>query len=371
MHSKSGNEKTISRTERLPLDYLYITTDWLSRTLQLEYPDLILNDMEVVEIILGHDTKMRIKLDLNRAGIDAGIPQHVCLKGNLMGHLPSRPVCVTEARFYNFYRQLPKTFLIAAPACYFADWDDDAQGQQGIVIIDDLIEMGGTFGHSYLPIGLDEMTRSLEGLAAMHGSTWGSKELASQNWLQTAMAPETVNDDYWSMIPEFYEKHNKIPERVAIFPKWMADDPSRLRKAGDALRAYESRNKGPRCLLHGDAHLGNSCVLPNGKRVWFDWQIVRKGLPWRDLTYFMIGSLTIEDRRKGERDLLRHYLDHFTANGGPRFTFDEVWSEYRRMVIWGLVAWQSNISPGEKTMPPLERFCTAAKDLETHKMLDF
>ncbi|MBU3948044.1 MAG: ecdysteroid 22-kinase family protein [Proteobacteria bacterium] len=371
MQAETRNKKKLLRTERLPSDMKGVTADWLSRILRLEYPDIVVKNMEVVEFIGGHDTKLRLKLDLNKAGIDAGIPEHVCLKSNLEGHAPSLPVGVNEARFYNFYRESKDVFTIPAPACYFADWDDDAVGQQGLMIIDDLIELGGTFGTSANPIGVDEMARSLEGLAAIHGSTWASKELAKQTWLQTAMAPETVTDDYWSMIPDYFDAHNKIPERIALFPQWMADDPSRLRKASAALRAHESKNKCPRCLIHGDAHLGNSYLRPDGKRIWFDWQIVRKGLPWRDVTYFIIGSIEIEDRRKAERDLLRHYLDHFAAMGGKKFTFDEVWEEYRRMVIWGLVAWQSNINPGEKTMPPLERFCMAAKDLETHKLLEF
>lgn len=368
MGIQPGMRRNTERTERLPLDTKEITVDWLAQAFRAQRGVEILRDFEVVEVIGGHSVKIRLKLDLTEAGKAAGIPQHVCLKGNLNGHLPDRPATLNEARFYGTFRHL---LPIPAPTCYFADWDDDAEGQQGIMVIDDLKEMGGTFGTSANPIDVDEMARSLERLAIIHGCTWGSEVLQKQTWLQTAMAPETFMDDYWSLIPDYFEAHNKIPERVAIFPRWMAGDPSRLRKASAALRAYETANKGTRCLLHGDDHLGNSYLAPDGLRLWFDWQIVRKGLPWRDVSYFLVGSITIEDRRKAERELLRHYLEHLVVNGGPRIDFDEAWTQYRRYVLWGLMAWQSNINPGEETMPPLERFCMAAEELESHTLVDF
>src|SRR3546814_3981565 len=102
------------------------------------------------------------------------------------------------------------------------------------------------------------------------------------------------------MMAEYFAAHNKIPERIAIFPKWMAEDPNRLRTAFRQLCAQEIADESPLCLVHGDAHLGNSYRRPDGDRIWFDWQIVRKGRPWRDYSYFVIGSITIEDRRSEE-----------------------------------------------------------------------
>src|SRR3546814_19223254 len=73
--------------------------------------------------------------------------------------------------------------------------------------------------------------------------------------------------------------------------------------------------KSPRCVNLGDCHQGNTYVMPDGERVWLDWQLVRKGRPWRDLTYFTIGALTIEERRASERDLLAHYRAALVATG--------------------------------------------------------
>src|SRR3546814_8324361 len=88
---------------------------------------------------------------------------------------------------------------------------------------------------------------------------------------------------------------------------------------------------GPRCLVHGDSHQGNSYVRPNGERVWLDWQLVRKGRPWRDVTYFMLGALTIDERRSAARDLLRHYRECLAATGVTGIISDEdIWEQFRR-----------------------------------------
>jgi hypothetical protein len=355
-----------ARTEHLPIDWDDVNSEWLTRALQCEYPDVVVTEMRLVQLIPGHTTKARFELTLNPAGIDAGIPRQVCLKANWTGDPLSSRVCANEARFY---KQLRGKMDVPAPNCFFADWDDDSDGQQGFIVLEDLAPLGGTFGTSARAIDIEDIAKSLSGLAALHGTSWNHPELYRHGWLETAMAPQTATDDYWGMMEEIAAAANKVPERLAVFPDWMAKDPNRLRSAFRQLCAQESADTSPLCLVHGDAHLGNSYRKTNGERMWFDWQIVRKGRPWRDYTYFVIGSMTIEDRRKAERDLLRHYCEELVKHG-VHITLDKAWDDYRRWVVWGLVAWQLNINPNEETMPPLERFCRAADDLETHKFFE-
>ncbi|KJS09857.1 MAG: hypothetical protein VR73_00710 [Gammaproteobacteria bacterium BRH_c0] len=356
------------RSERLPLEFDKVDAAWLTRTLQTQYPGVVVNSMEVTQFIPGHTTKARVKLDLNQAGIDAGLPEDVCLKANWSGSPMSSPVCVNEARFYH---SLATQMPVPSPKCYFADWDDDEQSQQGFIILEDLIPLGGEFGYSHQPISVEDMAKSLDGMAMMHGRSWGHPELDNQTWVQTAMAPETATDDYWMMMPDYFARHNSIPERLEIFPRWMAADTQRLYSAFQQLCEHDRAYTGPRCLVHGDAHLGNTYRRPDGTRIWFDWQIVRKGLPWRDLTYFLVGSMEIADRRKAGDDLIKYYLQQLAANGGPEFSLEQAQEEVSRWVIWGLIAWQSNINPQQETMCSLERFCRAADDMDTQRFYQF
>src|SRR3546814_8138788 len=101
--------------------------------------------MKLVELIAGHTTKARVEVKLNQAGVDAGIPRQLCLKANWSGSPLSSPVCVNEARFY---KEFPNRMHLPTPKCYFADWDDDSAGQQGLIILEDMAQLGGVFGTS-------------------------------------------------------------------------------------------------------------------------------------------------------------------------------------------------------------------------------
>ena len=188
-------------------------------------------------------------------------------------------------------------------------------------------------------------------------------ELGRQNWLQTAVAAETPTDDYWVLMKDYLQAHNAKPDHLTVLPKWASEDPHRMHRAFLQLRLQETTDPRPLCLVHGDAHAGNSYRRSDGHRIWFDWQIVRKGRPFRDVTYFLVGALTIEDRRKSECELIRHYCDVMTRLGA-RIDHDEAWVDYRRWILWGLIAWHLNINPNEPTIPTLEKFCRASDDLD-------
>jgi aminoglycoside phosphotransferase (APT) family kinase protein len=170
-----------------------------------------------------------------------------------------------------------------------------------------------------------------------------------------------------------YAKINMAdPKFQKVISKWVLDDPQRFVRAYKALNRFEQSQTGPRCIVHGDCHLGNSYLRANGERVWLDWQLVRKGRPWRDLTYFMIGSLTIEERRQSERALHKHYRDALVATGAQGvLDLDGIFEQYRRWIIYGQQAWIANMDEwGQNGLPMNQRFFTAGEDLETLKALE-
>jgi aminoglycoside phosphotransferase (APT) family kinase protein len=125
-------------------------------------------------------------------------------------------------------------------------------------------------------------------------------------------------------------------------------------------------------IVHGDSHQGNSYLRPDGTRIRIDWQLVRKGRPWRDLTYFMVGALTIEERRASERQLLKHYREALVATGAQDVASDEdIWDSYRHWPIYGCQAWLANMDEwGQTGYPMNERFFTALQDLDTVRLLN-
>jgi hypothetical protein len=90
------------RTEKLPEVVEQVNAEWLTRLLQNRYPGLVVENMEVVKLI--NTTKLRLALDLNKVGRDAGIPQNVCVKSNWSGKFRNVDISELEARFYYFIR---------------------------------------------------------------------------------------------------------------------------------------------------------------------------------------------------------------------------------------------------------------------------
>jgi hypothetical protein len=365
--ANTSNRPYPQRTDKLPRHLDNVTREWLESTLRNRYPGLAIRDMKVVEVRNGHTTKMRVELDLNEAGVKAGIPRQVCLKANWSEGFNSGDICELEARFYNFMRELPN---VPVARSYFSDWDGDGSGQ-GVVMMEDLAADGGTFGHSTQQIGVDGVAKALESLARLHAALWNSPKLKDTRWLPTSMNTPIDNNQLRMMYP-YVEMNIVKPEYIAFLPKWFLEDQNRFIRAFDLLCLYEQNQKGPLCIVHGDSHLGNSYVRRDGERVWLDWQLVRKGHPWRDVTYLMLGALTIEERRKSERDLHKHYLESLASKGAKDIpTADELWNHYRRWPFYGMQSWVANVDAwGQNGLHVTERFFTAAEDHESLKLLE-
>ena len=178
------------RTEKLPWSKDEVTPERLTSLLQNRYPNVVVESMEEVQFIDSHTSKLRLKLQLNQAGKDAGIPEDVCIKSNYSGAFSNVDICQLEAQFYHF--AIPKMTLPTVKP-YYSDWDDDGKGH-GIVMLEDLVSLGGKFGHSTDSNGVDVVASALEGMAHMHSDLWGSPLLEQWKWLPSSMATPIDND---------------------------------------------------------------------------------------------------------------------------------------------------------------------------------
>lgn len=355
-----------ARRGRLPRHLQEVTAPWLSALMQHRYPGLEIHDMQVVELKNSHTTKLRVAIDFNDVGIAAGLPRRLCLKSNWSDGFESGDICELEARFYHLMRD-----QVQAPVTrsYFADWDDDGGGR-GIVVMEDLGSADGQFGNSTHHLGVDGVAAGLQSLAVLHGALWDSPLLREQTWLPTSMDTPVDTEQVLRMY-NYIALNLAKPAYQAFLPRWILETPERFAHAFDELADFARTQPGPRCLVHGDSHQGNSFLRSNGERVWHDWQLVRQGQPWRDLTYFMLGALTIEERRASAAHLIRHYREALIATGARDVPDqDTAWAHFRLWPVYGMQAWLGNVDRwGQTGMHMVERFFAAAEDMETMTLL--
>ena len=87
-----------------------------------------------------------------------------------------------------------------------------------------------------------------------------------------------------------------------------------------------------------------------------------------DLVYYLVGSLTPEDRQAHFTQLLVLYLDGLAAYGGPIVGMDEALCLYQRYLAYGLFIWsvaRELIVPIPVLKRLLHRFAIAAEEANT------
>jgi aminoglycoside phosphotransferase (APT) family kinase protein len=341
---------------RLPTKIDDIDAELIGAALAAGYPGTVVTSLEIGKVIWGTATKVPLRLAYNEAGRAHGLPPTMWLKGPIQSPLYElvASLYTTEVRFY---RDLaPHLELgMALPRCYFAGVNSD--GSQPTLLLEDLLARPARFpGPEALTV--DEVAQFLTVLAALHARRWNSPELRDlPRFAVAAQSPALehfLTDAMWS----------KVMDKPHAQPT-----PNDLRNVAVVRRiitALLNSKDGPRALLHGDPHIGNTFIAPGGPGL-LDWQLICEGPALDDVVYFMTTSLDVEDRRKNERNLVTHYLAELSAHGIDSPSFDDAWLDYRKYAIH---AWAWIMVPEEQQRQAVcdaisRRGAAAVTDLDT------
>jgi aminoglycoside phosphotransferase (APT) family kinase protein len=206
-------------------------------------------------------------------------------------------------------------------------------------------------------------------LAALHGRFYGQTDLDRQfPWLRTY--PDRFTSGYEAFgLRRFHEK--AMVEAVDVIP---ADITARREEIWPAQLASLAAHRSQPTLIHGDVHLGNWYITGAGRMGLCDWSAVSIGCWARDFAYAVASTLTIEDRRAWEADLLGLYLARMKADHGVDIAFDDAWRLYRQQMPAALLMWTVTLrhSPLMPDMQPrhvavemVRRMTQAMSDLAT------
>lgn len=343
--------------EPLPLTVQELTPEWFTKILGHK-----VKAASVVEAMHGTASKLIVELTYeDGAGADA--PKRVCVKGGfnpdlLKLHPSLFAVYQLEAEFYHYIA--PQSGL-RVPKSYFNGVNPTSG--QGIIVLEDLSASKNTFGDPLEAWPVQRVRAGVEQLALLHARTWGKKP-EDYPYLSTAFS---LRDVITSMMSEpAWDSRFKGDARPPV-PEHQAD---RKRIVGAFKTLWSTGDERLACLLHGDSHIGNTFITASDEPGFLDWQGVHFGSAIHDVAYFITGCLTVDDRRANEVELYQHYLDELHKAGGPKFTREEVWDEYRKQQLHGF-AWTFTppiMQTRERVDTMSVRHCTAIDD---HKSLEF
>lgn len=319
----------------LPLRPEDVDARWLTRAMRQTIAGATIETAEIVDIIWGTSTKIRVRISGSRTD-GAPLPETVIVKGGFEEHSPKMAAMyANEARFY---ADIQPHVPIASPHCYFAG--SDPGSHQSIVIMEDLRRDGVVFCDPLKPQSFDQIARRLEAMAAYHAATWESAAFAPRGrWADIHSRFETWGLDYMRryLEPDTWAHYIASPRGAAVSVR--LHDRDWMERA--LVRIGEIQREQPKCLIHGDTHLGNLYISEDGAPGFFDAQVARTA--WHhEVSYHVTCAADLADRGRWEKALLERYLAALVAHGAPAPAFDSAWLDYRRSLVWGLFIFLTN-----------------------------
>jgi hypothetical protein len=349
-----------------------LTLELLSAVIHTRYPDVTLGGFDLLESrqygeqMVSTSGRAMLKLHY-AAGAPADLPQRVVCKIALGAESVMTAFYENEVQIYT---KLRPDRLIEAPRSLGALFDP-ASGQF-VLMLEDLSQRGARFPNVLQEVPLSAVESLLDTLATLHAGHWESPRFSGDlAWLQShvhgrvaylmnELAPPLIQHE----IDTQAFKREMVQRLRTTGPELLAGVKS--------LQAYQSRL--PQTLLHGDTHLGNTYLLPQGVGGLLDWQLSVRGYCMHDVSYLIVTSLPIALRREHERALLDRYRERLMALGVKNApSTEQIWTEYRRAVVWGVyVGWLTTPIANygwEINVVNHLRLTTAYEDLDTARLV--
>jgi hypothetical protein len=374
LFEREQHDAKVTKASEVPTSYAAITAEWLTDVICRDAPGAAVVDFRFDERDDGSSNRRRIFLTYNDAGRAAGLPATVFCKA--AEALLNRMVLGFSGASQNemdFYNKVRGRLDMEAPVGIYANLNP--VNFASLIMLHDL---GGSveFCDDRTDIMWDRAVSQLDTLSRLHSRFYESSELGSSTvpfrtwpkWWRDMMvaSPEfgascdkAFGDSEALMSPELFRQRDRI---------WPLTQMS-----------VDRHEQLPRTLIHCDVHLKNWYIAKNGAMGLSDWQIASVGHWSRDLVYTMTTALTVENRRKWERDLVKVYLEKMAERGVPRVSEDEAWKNLRQQLFTALAFWTITLvpAPGMPDMQPerttkefLRRLLTAISDHEALKSFD-
>ena len=343
---------------RIPKRWEDVTPEWMTAAIASRHPHAVVKDATLVTKDDGTNRRARFRLTY-ASGVG---PEQVFLKAHAPGH---RIVHLRNGNLFNEARLFKSGVPLDVDHPLVYQSIVDYLRLDFLLVMEDIMQRGADPRDATRVMSVDQAAHGLRGLARLHSRYWGfsARTHPQLRWVKKWQPSNGWKAGLGRYIPIGLDRGGAVlPQEITKYST-----------AGilDLWTQYvASLAREPMTLLHGDAHIGNTYVLPNDEVGFLDWQVTRRGEWSQDVGYFLISALSVEDRRKSEADLLDEYRKALEVPDDHKPTADQIWARYRATPIYGLAIWLSTLGtdgwqPREISLTLCRRFSAAFTELDT------
>ena len=181
-------------------------------------------------------------------------------------------------------------------------------------------------------VGLSEQQAQLviSEMAKLHAFWWNDPKLDSLSWLprlddqRRRVNLTAITRNGWGQLAAMLEGETSLSA--------ISKDADELADEIDKMLSRTA--KFPSTFIHSDLRADNLLFSPDGQSVaLIDWQGCCIAPPGFDFTYFLIQSLTVEDRQRYEEDLLDFYVEEL-GRYGLKISSANMWEVYKSSLFY-------------------------------------
>lgn len=343
---------------RIPSDWQF-TAEWLTPIIARSFPGARLSEVRLLDGSDGTCSRARFGLTYSEgSGPDAVFAKTEGDWAHRLLHVMTGNL-YREALLFTSGVKLP----VEHPEVYHGTVDRLRFNE--LVIMEDLTPRGVILNDATRPLSVDAVAKGLRGLARLHSGFWrfNGNTHPGLDWVRPWKATLTFQLTLRKACRSGIANHRgSLPAELA-----------RLGAKGMEqwwTRYIKTVRRGPMTLLHGDAHVGNTYLVPDGDLGFLDWACVRRGNWAFDVGYFIVSSLDVADRRVHEADLVEEYRQALDVPADDKPTTEQAWLRYRTTPPYGLAVWVATGSSVNYQKPQIcsnlvNRFASAFLDLDT------
>jgi thiamine kinase-like enzyme len=327
----------------LPLTADELGTPWLQEAMAPHLGDAILSDFCATIIGVGEGFMgqlARVTLEYTESAVDA--PKTLIAK--FASTKPETREMARDQNLYTreigFYRDIGQNVGVPIPICYYSIHLKDSN--HFVMLLEDLAP--GESSDQVLGTSKETSRQVIEHFAKLHAKWWNSDELAQYDWAKWILNEMTMDQGL-----ELINQSIKQAEETGKFDAY--PEMKRLMHLLPPLMKFEPAPPYPFSLTHGDLRSDN-IIQPTDEGGHFaviDWQLAGKGDPVNDIARWLVQSISIEDRRETEQELLKLYHDKLIEHGVKGYSYRTFINNYKTNIIIVLVMFSMSMDGVDQT----------------------